>query len=154
MMSYFFYLVIPQRGFRLLVVILLLLFIVFFLINFKTDNDHYNATIPVVGFIFILFLCLCYLSSVLKPSSDEVNILKPAFLIVIAFIISISCTLFLNIISNRFALKEMEKYWSLSNYTGILDNLIFSSAFLLFYRQQKSKPPENHIVDYTSPSDR
>jgi len=147
-------LIIHQRGFRILAVLLLFLYLVFFLINFKMDNDHYNATMPVVGLIFILFLCLCYLSSVLKPSSDELNILKPAFLIVIAFIISISCTLFLNIIANRFTLKEMEKYWSLSNYTGILDNLIFSWAFLLFYLQQKSKPPENQIVDYTSPSDR
>ncbi len=48
----------------------------------------------------------------------------------------------------------MQKYWSISSYSNILMNLIFSSAFILFYNQQKPKPPESHSVDFTSPNDR
>jgi len=92
--------------------------------------------------------------NVMKPTLEPISIFTPAFLISIAFLISVSSTLFLNIIANKLTISEMEKYWNISNYSNILMNIIFSSAFVLFYIQQKSKPPESHSVDFTSPNDR
>jgi hypothetical protein len=90
----------------------------------------------------------------MKPTSEPISIFTPALLISIAFLISVSSTLFLNIIANKLTISEMEKYWNISNYSNILMNIIFSSAFVLFYFQQKSKPPESHSVDFTRPNDR
>ena len=87
----------------------------------------------------------------MKPTIEPINIFTPAFLISIALLINVSGTLFLNIIANRLTINEMEKYWNISNYSNIIMNLIFVSAFVLFYFQQKSIPPENHSVDFTSP---
>lgn len=90
----------------------------------------------------------------MKPTLEPISILTPAFLISIALLISVSSTLFLNIIANKLTIIEMEKYWNISNYSNILTNLIYSFAFFLFYYQQKSKSPESHPVDFTSPNDR
>jgi hypothetical protein len=90
----------------------------------------------------------------MKQSEEPINIFHPIFLIVIALLINVSSTLFLIIISNHLTINEMEKYWNISNYSNILMNLIYSSAFILFYNQHKPKPPESNFVDFTSPNDR
>jgi len=107
-----------------------------------------------VGSVIILVLSLCYLLNSMKPTVVPVSIFTPQFFIVIALLLNVSSTLFLTIVSNHYTLDEMEKYWNISNYANILMNLIISFAFALFYYQHKSKPVENHSVDFTSPNDR
>jgi len=50
--------------------------------------------------------------------------------------------------------KEMNDYWVINNYSNILTNILFSTAFLLYRYQNKKHTPESHSVDYTSPNDR
>jgi ABC-type Na+ efflux pump permease subunit len=93
----------------------------------------------------------------MKPTNESVepvNIFTPVFLIVVGLLLFVSGTLFLFIIANRLSEKEMNQYWSINYYANILVSFIFSAAFLLFYFQQKSKPPESQSVDYTSQNDR
>ena len=153
-LSYFFYLIIHQRVIRIVIIFLAFLYITFYFFYSKSDNDQYHSTIGVLGSIIILIFTLFYIMNVMKPTLEPISIFTPAFLISIAFLISVSSTLFLNIIANKLTISEMEKYWNISNYSNILMNIIFSSAFVLFYIQQKSKPPESHSVDFTSPNDR
>ena len=83
------------------------------------------------------------------------DILSPLFLIVIALLLYVACTLFLFIIANKLSAKEMAKYWgSITVYNNILTNLLFSAAFLLYRFQHKNPPSERHTVDFTSPNDR
>jgi uncharacterized membrane protein len=107
-----------------------------------------------IGSVILLILALCYLIDILKPTDVPVSIFTPVFLIVIALLLNISSTLFLTIIANRLTVNEMEKYWSINHYSSIIMNILYSSAFVLFSYQQKSKPPESHTVDFTSPNDR
>jgi hypothetical protein len=107
-----------------------------------------------VGSVIILVLSLCYFLNSIKPTIVPTNIFTPQFLIVLALLLNVSSTLFLTIVSNNLTVDEMGKYWNISNYANILMNLIFSSAFVLFYYQHKPKPLENHVVDFTSPDDR
>lgn len=153
-LSYFFYLIIHQRVIRLIIILLAILYITFYFFYSKSDNDQYHSTIGVVGSIIILIFTLFYIMYIMKPTLEPISILTPAFLISIALLISVSSTLFLNIIANKLTIIEMEKYWNISNYSNILTNLIYSFAFFLFYYQQKSKSPESHSVDFTSPNDR
>jgi hypothetical protein len=156
-LSYFFYLIINQRLIRLLILLFSLCFIIFSLFYSKSDNDQndqYNSIMNSVGSVLILILTLCYIMNSMKQTDEPINILNPVFLIVIAILLNVSSTLFLTIISNHLTVNEMEKYWNISNYSNILMNLIFSSAFVLFYYQHKPKPPESKIVDFTSPNDR
>ena len=153
-LSYFFYLVINQRLIRLLIVLFALCFIVFSLLYSKTDTDLYNSTMSSVGSVLILILTLCYIMNSMKQTEEPINIFHPVFLIVIALLINVSSTLFLIIISNHLTINEMEKYWNISNYSNILMNSIYSSAFILFYNQHKPKPTESNFVDFTSPNDR
>jgi hypothetical protein len=153
-LSYFYYLIIHQRVIRIIIIFLAIFYTIFYFFYSKSDNDQYHSTIGVVGSIIILIFTLFYIMNVMKPTLEPINIFTPAFLISIAFLISDSSTLFLNIIANKFTVSEIGKYWNISNYANILMNIIFSYAFVLFYIQQKSKPPESHSVDFTSPNDR
>lgn len=153
-LSYFFYLIVNQRLIRSIIIFLCVFYVIFSFFYSKSDNYQYHSTTGVIGSIIILLLTLTYITYIMKPASEPVNIFTPVFLITIAILINISSTLFLNIISNRLTIDEMEKYWSISNYSNIFMNIIFSAAFILFHFQQKHKPPESHSVDYSSPDDR
>jgi hypothetical protein len=153
-LSWFFYLIIEQRSLRIVIQALFVFYVIFFSLNFRTDNEVYRSTVTVISYVVILLLCLFYIANILKPSANNLNILSPIFIIAIALLSGVSCTLFLHIVANHLTLKELGKYWEINYYAGILLNLLLCWAFVLFYRQNKSKTPENHIVDYTSPSDR
>jgi len=91
----------------------------------------------------------------MKQSTESVDILNPLFIIVIALLLYVACTLFLFIIANKLSAKEMEEYWGgITIYNNILTNLLFSTAFLLYHFQNKKPPPESRTVDFTSPNDR
>jgi hypothetical protein len=154
LLSYFFYLIINQRLIRSLILLFSFLYLIFVLFYFKSDNDQFNSTMSAVGSVIILVLSLCYFLNTLKPSVEPTNFFTPQFLIVIALLLNVSCTLFLDLITSRLTFNELAKYWIINSYANILMNLIISSAFILFYNQHKSKPPENHSVDFTSPNDR
>jgi hypothetical protein len=151
---YFFYIIINQRLIRILILVVSTFYLAFFFLHSKSNNDQFNSVLSAIGSVIILILSLSYFMNTLKPTNEPVSIFTPVFLIVVALLLYISITLFLYIIANRLSEKEMEKYWSLNNYSNILTSLIYSSAFVLFYYQQKSKPPESHSVDFTSPNDR
>lgn len=153
-LSYFFYLIINQRLIRAIIVLLSLTYIIFSLFYLRAYNDRYNSIMSAIGSVILLILALCYLIDILKPADVPVSIFTPVFLIVIALLLNISSTLFLTIIANRLTVDEMERYWSINHYSSIVMNILYSSAFVLFNYQQKSKPPESHTVDFTSPNDR
>lgn len=154
LLSYFFYLIINQRLIRALILLFSLLYLFFILPYLKTGTDQFNSTMSAVGSVIILVLSICYFLNYLKPTSEAVSIFTPQFLIVIALLLNVSCTLFLDLITNRLTINELAKYWSINSYANILMNLIISSAFILFYNQHKPKPTESNFVDFTSPNDR
>jgi hypothetical protein len=82
------------------------------------------------------------------------DIFNPLFIIVIAILLYVACTLFLFIIANQLTESEMDKYWNITIYSNILTNLLYTTAFLLYRFQYKSSTPENQTVDFTSPNDR
>jgi hypothetical protein len=94
------------------------------------------------------------LFSSMKQTTESLDIFNPLFLIVIAILLYVACTLFLFIIANQLTEKEMDKYWNITIYSNILTNLLYSTAFLLYRFQNKSPTPENQTVDFTSPNDR
>jgi glucan phosphoethanolaminetransferase (alkaline phosphatase superfamily) len=108
-----------------------------------------------LGLVIILILSLCFFIIALNPTEIPVtNIFTPRFIIVIALLLYVASTLFLNIIANKLSEKEMLQYWSINAYSSILSSLIFTIAFIVFKYQKKSSTFENHQVDYTSPNDR
>ena len=156
LLSYFFYLTIKLRIVRLTIIVISIIFyIVFFSLN-RTNHNQYNSLLSFISEVVILALCLIYFISKMKqPVEDSINIFNPEFLIVIALLLYVACTLFLFIIANHLSVKEMDEYWIITNYSNILTNILFSTAFLLYrYQNKKSPTRESHSVDYTSPNDR
>jgi hypothetical protein len=90
----------------------------------------------------------------MKQTAESVDIFNPEFIVVIALLLYVACTLFLFIIANHLSPKEMNDYWIINNYSNILTNILFSTAFFLYRYQKKSPIPESHSVDFTSPNDR
>jgi hypothetical protein len=139
---------------RILILIFSTLYFIFLLLFFKADNDQFNSILNAIGSVVILVLSLSYFMYIMKPTTEPVNIFTPVFLIVIALLLYVASTLFLFIIAGRLSQEEMKHYWIILSLTNILVSLIFSTAFLLVRFQKKSSPPENRIVDFTSPNDR
>jgi len=91
----------------------------------------------------------------MNQNTESLNILNPVFLIVIALLFYVACTLFLFIIANKLSEGDMAKYWrNITVYSNILTNLLFAAAFLLYRFQHKNPTPGSHSVDFTSPNDR
>ena len=107
-----------------------------------------------IGSVIILILSLSYIIASLGPSSIPVDVFTPVFLIVVGILFYVASTLFLYLIANNLSNDEMQKYWRINDYSNILTNVIFSSAFLLYRFQHKNPTHESHSVDFTSPNDR
>jgi len=154
-LSFFFYITIRLRLVRAIIVIVsTVLFIVFFVL-LKGINIQFNSILSFFSQVSILGLCLVYIFTNMKQNTESLDILNPLFLIVIALLLYVACTLFLFIIANNLSPAEMAKYWrNITVYNNILTNLLFSAAFLLYRFQHKNPPPESHSVDFTSPNDR
>ena len=154
-LSYFFYLTIRLRLVRTLIIVTSTLFFVIFFFLLKSIDIRFNSILSFYSQANILVLCLVYIFTSMNQNTESLNILNPVFLIVIALLLYVACTLFLFIIANKLSEDEMAKYWrGITLYNNILTNLLFSAAFLLYRFQQKNPPPENHTVDFTSPNDR
>ena len=151
LLSYFFYLIIRQRFIRILIPFFCLIYLVVFLLNHKSNNTNLNSYMSAFGSVTLLILCVCYFINSMKSISQPVNIFSPIFIIVVALLFNVSSTMFLNIIANMLTSNQMKDYWVINNYSIILLNFIIATAFLKLYFQQKSIPPENHSLDFTSP---
>jgi hypothetical protein len=154
LLSYFFYLTINLRLIRLLIIVFSFAYLIAFISLNKTIHIQFNSFLSFINQVVILALCLIYFISKMKQTSESVDIFNPEFLIVIALLLYVACTLFLYIIANNLSPKEMNDYWIINNYSNILTNILFSTAFLLYRYQNKKPTPENHSVDFTSPNDR
>lgn len=152
--AYFFFLVVRQRFLRVLVLIFSVLYLIFFFLSYKSDSDQFNSMMSSIGSVIILILSLSYIITSLRPSLIPVDVFTPVFLIVVGILFYISSTLFLYLIANNLSADEMKKYWRINDYSNIITNVIFSSAFLLYHFQHKNPTPESHSVDFTSPNDR
>jgi uncharacterized membrane protein YeiB len=151
-LSFFFYLTIKLRLIRVLIFIISIVFFIVFVALIKSINIQFNSVLSFFSQVTILGLCLVYIFASMKQNSESLDILNPLFLIVIALLLYVACTLFLFIIANKLSAEEMAKYWrSITVYNNILTNLLFSAAFLLYRFQLKNPPPESHSVDFTSP---
>jgi hypothetical protein len=153
-MAYFFYLVTKQRFQRILILIFSALYLIFFCLSYRSDSDQFNSMMSSIGSVIILILSLSYIITSLGPSSIPVDVFTPVFLIVVGILFYIASTLFLYLIANNLSADEMQKYWRINDYSNILTNVIFSSAFLLYRFRHKNPTPESHSVDFTSPNDR
>jgi hypothetical protein len=154
-LAYFFYLTIKLRLVRVLITIISALFIIVFFFLFKSINVRFNSILSFFSQANILILCLVYIFMSMNHTTESLNILNPVFLIVIALLFYVACTLFLFIIANKLSEDEMTKYWrNITVYNNILTNLLFAAAFLLYRFQHKNPTPESHSVDFTSPNDR
>jgi hypothetical protein len=154
LLSYFFYLTIKVRLIKWLIVLFSVLFLGVFVILHKTIHYQYNSILSFISQVVTIALCLIYFISKMREPSESIDILNPEFLIVIALLLYIACTLFLFIMTSHLSEQEMNEYWRINNYSNILTNLLFSTAFLLYRLQHKKPTPENHQVDFTSPNDR
>ncbi len=154
-LSLFFYLIINLRSIRALIFIIFVIYFIVFFIQIRNINVQYNSVLSFFSQVNILGLCLVYLFTGMKQNSESLDILNPLFVIVMAILLYVACTLFLFIIANKLSTKEMNEYWGgITVYSNMLTNFLFSAAFLLFRFQNKSTSPENHTVDFTSPNDR
>ena len=149
--AYFYFLVTKQRLIRILIILFSVLYLIFFFLSYRSDNDRFNSMTSSIGSVIILILSLSYIITSLGPSSIPVDVFTPIFLIVVGILFYVSSTLFLYLIANNLSNEEMQKYWRINDYSNILTNIIFSSAFLLYRFQLKNPPPESHSVDFTSP---
>jgi hypothetical protein len=139
---------------KLLIVLSFIVFLITYFLYGSADKERFNSLISAIEAVILLFLSLSYFMIKLKPAAEPVNIFTPIFLAVFAILLYVTSTLFLYIIANNLTLKQFDKYWSINDYANILCNLIYTFAFFLYNYQKKPNPPENHIVDYTSPNDR
>lgn len=154
-LSLFFYLIISLRSIRALLFVIFVIFFIVFFVQIRHISQQYNSVLSFFSQANILGLCLVYLFTGMKQNSESFDILSPLFVIVIALLLYVACTLFLFIIANKLSTKEMNEYWGgITVYSNMLTNFLFSAAFLLFRFQNKSTPPENHTVDFTSSNDR
>jgi hypothetical protein len=155
LITYFFYLIIDSRLIRFLIIIFSFFYLIIFIFYSKPDKDQFNSIVGAFGLVIILILSLCFFVIALKPTEIPVtNIFTPRFIIVIALLLYVASTLFLNIIANKLSEKEMLQYWSINTYSSILTSLIYTIAFIVFKYQKKSSTFENQHVDFTSPNDR
>jgi hypothetical protein len=155
LLSYFFYLTIKLRIIRLAIVVISIIYFILFLSLNKTIHDQFNSFLSFFSQVVILALCLIYFISRMKqPVEDSIDIFNPEFIIVIALLLYVACTLFLFIIANHLSVKEMNDYWIITNYSNILTNILFSTAFILYRSQNKKPTPESHTVDFTSSNER
>jgi hypothetical protein len=154
LLSYFFYLSIKVRLVRWLIILLSIPYLIVFIIFNRTIHNQYNSILSFISQVVILALCLIYFISKMNQTAESTDIFNPEFLIVIALLLYVACTLFLFIMTNHLSVKEMNEYWSITNYSNILTNILFSTAFLLYRSQNKKPSPENQHVDFTSPNDR
>jgi hypothetical protein len=152
--AYFFLLVTKQRLLRFLILLFSALYLIFFFLSYKSDSDQFNSMMSSIGSVIILILSLSFIIASLGPSAVPVDVFTPIFLIVVGILFYVASTLFLYLIANNLSNDEMQKYWRINDYSNILTNIIFSSAFLLYHFQHKNPTPESHSVDFTSPNDR
>jgi len=151
----FFYLTIKLRFIRTLIILISTIYFILFLILSKNIHVQFNSILSFFSQVIILGLCLVYLFISIKQIPESIEIVNPLFLIVIALLLYVACTLFLFIIANKLSAKEMDQYWGgITVYNNIVTNLLFSAAFLLYRFKRKNPIPENHTVDFTSPNDR
>jgi hypothetical protein len=153
-LMYFFYLAVDNRIIKFLIVSFSLLYLIFFFLSYKSDNDQFNSMMSAIGSVILLVICLCSIFNALKPTAIPVSVITPSFLIIIGILFYVASTLFLYLIANRLSNKEMDAFWRINDYSNILTNIIFSSAFILYRFQHKNRPPESNSVDYTRPRDR
>ena len=154
-LSLFFYIVVNVRSLRVLLTLFVIIFYSIFFIQIGKITIQYNSVLSFFSQAIILVLCLTYLFTGMKNNAQAIDILNPIFIAVVALLLYVASTLFLFIIANKLSEKEMNEYWSsITQYSNILTNVLFSIAFLLDRFQHKPTPIENHPVDFTSANDR
>jgi hypothetical protein len=150
----FFYYITKDRLIKNLLIFLFFIYCVVFFLLDKDINVRLNSVLSFISQFIILTNCLAYILSTMKQTNEPFHILNPYFVIVIAILLYVACTLFLFIIANQLSDEQKNEYWGITYFSNIITNLLFSASFLLYHYQRKSPPPENHYVDFTSPDDR
>ena len=123
-LSLFFYLTIKLRLIRTLIILISTIYFILFLILSKNIHVQFNSILSFFSQVIILGLCLVYLFISIKQIPESIEIVNPLFLIVIALLLYVACTLFLFIIANKLSAKEMDQYWGgITVYNNIVTNL-------------------------------
>jgi hypothetical protein len=154
LLTYYFYLTFKDRKIRFSIVVIFMIYLILFFLWFKTINIEFNPILSFVSQVTILSLCLIYLSSRMKGGSTTILSFNPDFIIVVALLLYIASTLFLYVIAYRLSEDEIRKYWIINVLSSIITNCLYAASFYIYRFQNKNPPPENQVVDYTSPNDR
>jgi hypothetical protein len=154
LLSYFFYLTFRVRKIKFAIAIVSIIYLITFIFFAKSLNTEYNPILSFISQVVILSLCLIYLSINMRKTTVSFDLYDPILIIVVAILLYIASTLFLFVMADRLSENERNKYWIITNFSNILTNLLFSISFYLYRYKKLNPPPENHVVDYTSPNDR
>ena len=74
---------------------------------------------------------------------------SPNFWVVLAFLVYMSATLFLFIITSSLSKNEQNRYWFIANFSSIIFNIFLSIAFILnrnnYLKSKKENEGYNHL---------
>jgi len=152
--SLFFSLIFKRKKERLLIVLLYSIYLIFFVIFLKLNSDEYKSASNAIESLIILSLSVYYLVNFSLKSNASESIISPLFLIVVALMLNVSSTLFVNLISNNQTESELRKYWYITNIAVIGTNILISIAFVMQKYRKIPPPAGNRNVDFTFPDDR
>jgi len=142
--SFFFYISIQEKRFKLVPIIGTLIFYgmaVFNLINRQsTTFDSLSASVEA---ILIIVYCILFLYEQIKDPSVLYVYNNKKFWVVIAFFLYFSSTLFLFLYAATFTNQEHSSYWNINNLFEILKNILFCISFSMRKSSSKSYPLEN-----------
>ncbi|MDR3712900.1 MAG: hypothetical protein P4L51_08815 [Puia sp.] len=144
----FLYLGIANRIIKKTIAGCAILFSIYLIMSFfQTEKDHFDAIQASGESILIIIFCIIYLFEQINKPPDFLVYSTPGFWVILGFLIYMSGTLFLFIISDRLALEERSKYWQINNFCNIIKNILFSVAFLVSHYSSKHRSIEKPYPD-------
>jgi hypothetical protein len=140
-----------SRSLRQLVLVSAIAISGFFLIYSIKASPPLIDSVPIgIEFIFILMVSFYFLYEQMNDSTIFFIYNKYSFWIVLGMVIYLAGTFFIFIFANQLSLKELHKYWFITNIFSILKWMFFSIAIIIFSRSSYSESSNRRQEYYLS----
>ena len=148
LVSTFIYLSLSNPFLKKVILFISILFLTYAVINFvRTDKKQFDSIPSSIEDILIIAFCIFYLFEQISKPEITFIYASPNFWIVLAFLVYMSATLFLFIITSSLSQEEKNKYWIINHISNTITNIFLSIAFIN-NRKKKPEEPVNLDADF------
>ena len=148
--SIFFYSIIKRPSLKKLIIALTVVFLTslssyFYYVYFIQKAPVALDSIPIgIETLLVFLFSFLYFFEQMNDTSNLFIYNQASFWGVLGILLYLSGSFFIYIFANEITIKELSKYWIITNISSVIKNVFFAIAIFLEARQSLKKPPKHY----------